>query len=81
MIWTLANKISWYSDGIFAVLEKQVKVGSKLSVLSIMGPEVKLMEEGGKELNIKYITTFKKYNIQNWEVSKNLKNFKIAENI
>ena len=63
------------------MLEKQVKVGSKLSVLSIMGPEVKLMEEGGKELNIKYITTFKKYNIQNWEVSKNLKNFKIAENI
>ena len=62
-------------------LEKQVKLSSKLSVLSIMGPEVKLMEEGGKELNIKYITTFKKYNIQNWEVSKNLKNFKIAENI
>ena len=46
-------------------LEKQVKLSSKLSVLSIMGPEVKLMEEGGKELNIKYITTFKKYNIQN----------------
>ena len=28
------------------MLEKQVKVGSKLSVLSIMGPEVKLMEKG-----------------------------------